>query len=309
MTASKNTDRNSKKGRPFKDPISKYRTLLWYWAVRQKSGLSDGKLDIIFSDPEPDGRKRSYADRVRVFEDIRKSGATISGGNHKRRNFDLIDRVNNFPKLEGSADLYQSVFWEILADTNPTIEKTIYDFLTLIKTCKLSTIKLYSYSHPSLDELKKLSALIQKTPQEITEILEPEIFTNESKYYDEILQSFSNVTLFHTILEEIDFKEISMYLNILAFYISFYRYAMSTANFHGLVSASASINEHLSLLLLDIKWLEKDFARGLCHLIYSRIFHSAKNNYDLLNTRSSKNEIGITTKDTAVYRLLVLLGD
>lgn len=313
MTSSINTEKTSKKGRPFKDPVSKCRTLLWYWAIRQKSGLSDGKLDIEFSDIEPDvrktgGGKRNYEDRVRVFEDLRKSGATISGGKHKRRNFDLVQRVDDHANLNGSAELYQSVFWEIIGDTKPTVEKTKDNFLELIKKCDFNNVKLYKYSQPSLDELKKLSALVQKTPEEIAEILEPEIFTNESKDYDEILQSFSNVRHFHAILKEVDFKDLSRYLNILAFYISFYRYAMLTANFHGLVSVADSINEHLSLLL-EIKWLEKDFTRELFHLIYSRIFQSGKNNYDQLNTRSLSSEIGITTKDTAIYRLLALLND
>lgn len=306
MTELKNIGKTSAKGRPFKDPVSKYRTLLWYWAVSQKSGLSDGKLDIEFSDPEPDGNKRSYGDRIRIFEDIRKSGATISDGEHKRRNFDLIKRVNSHHNFAGSADLYQSIFWEILADTKPTTEKSKANFFKLIKICELSTIEFHSYLAPTEYELKELSKQLQMSPDEIKEKLEPEIFTNESKAYSEILQNFSNVTHFVVIREVVDFEKISDYLNILAFYISLYRYTMQTANYHALISTAESINEHLSLLLFDFKWLPKGFTRELMHLIYQRVFYSS-NKYELINL--DINTLDNTLKDdSALCKLFELLN-
>ena len=307
----KNIDEVKKRGRPTKDAVSKFRTLFWYWAVRKKSGLNDGKLDIVFSVPDSNelNKKRSYVDRKRIFEDIRKTGATISEGKHKRRDFNLIELVDNHPDLVGSAEVYQSKLWEILKETKPTLKKTKIVLIHLIKVCELSKAKFKIFIPPSEDKVQALSELTDLTPSEISEIFELDINTTQRKQYDDILQSFSNVTHFNGLLEKVEFNHLSNYLNILAFYITFYRYALLTGNFHALVSSADSINEHLSLLLIEINWLEKEFSNALLNLIYDRVFlfgnTIGSNEFD---ASLFIDEVDPQKNESALYKLFELLN-
>ena len=309
MSTLNNSGNTSKRGRPSKDPVSRFRTLLWYWAVRSKSDLKDGKLDLLFSDPDHEGEHKIYAERIRVFETIRMTGATISEGKHKRRGFNLIERVNSHPNLVGSAEVYQSKLWEILRDTKPTLKQTEIYLLDLIKVCNLSKAKLSISRLPSDEELLKLSKLFDLTPSEINDTFHQEINTKDRKLYDDILGSFSNVTHFYTLLEKVEFKDLSCYLNILAFYITFYRYAMLTGNFHALVSAADSINATLFLLLHDIKWLNKDFSNDLLNLIYDCVFQFGNTiRSKEFDTSSFIDEIKLDKEESALYNLLELLN-
>lgn len=298
------------RGRPLKDEVLQFRTLLWYWAVKNKSGLSDGKLDIEFSDPEPDGKKRVYADRIRIFEDIRKSGCTISSGNHTYRNFNLIARVNNHKSLKGSAAIYESILWDILSEKQPTLRQTTIDFISLIKICNLSEIEFKVYQPPNEAELIDLSKIINLSPDEIKQLLMPEINSNERKHYDDILQSFSNVVDYHDILKKPEFDCLARYLNILAFYITIYRYTLLKGNFHALIAAADAINEHLSLLLSDMQWLESSFSKGLFHIIYKRVFRNMNKSNELsVENQQLQDEINSASENSALHNLSILFND
>ena len=305
-----NPEKTNRKGRPPKDQISKFRTLLWYWAVIHESELSDGKLDIEFSTPEADGTKRAYTDRIRIFEAIRKSGCTISSGKHTYRNFNLIARVNNHPRLKGSAAVYESILWDILSEKHPTLKQTTLNFVRLIKICNLSKFKLNIYQPPNEDELLQLSKILNVSSDKINKILTPEIITEERKIYDDILQSFSNVSHYFGILEKAEFDNLAYYLNILAFYITFYRYTLLKGNYHALIAAADAINEHLSLLLNDIKWLKKPFSKALFQTLYRRVFQNDTNNSQ--NQEESKlllDEISAADESSALHNLSILFSN
>ena len=298
-----------KKGRPPRDPILKFRTLFWYWSVRGKSGLKDGDLDREFSNAEEDGKKRDYADRVRIFEDIRKSGCTISKGNHKRRKFDLIERVNAHPELAGSADVYNSPFWKILSNKNPTYEQTVEDLLGMIKFCKLNDVGFVDCLDPTQEELEKLSKRTGRSINEIKKIFEVDSNSKKRKEFDIVLSNFTSIGNFKGLMNDVNFSLLTNHLNKMAFYIAFYRHAMFTGNFHAMVSAADFILEHLSLFISDIKWPDQKFRREFLHVINSRVLEvGGANKMEDIIHNPKYAEIGNVKEGSALYELFKLLG-
>jgi len=102
-----------RKGRPAKDPVERLRVTIWYLAVKARKGWSDYRLDQEFA-WEEGKTKRSGADRLRIFEGIRYRSTVPSSGNHYRRQFDLILRVDAHPDFSGTAAIFHSPFWTLL---------------------------------------------------------------------------------------------------------------------------------------------------------------------------------------------------
>lgn len=113
-------------GRP-KQTVTKLRAKLWYNIVKTRSGLSDYRLDMTFGQPEGP-ITQGGAGRNRVFGSIKK-GVFPSRGQHKKRSFDVVERVNT--ELPGTADIIDSPLWELL-DT-PAID--IESITALVERC------------------------------------------------------------------------------------------------------------------------------------------------------------------------------
>ncbi|MBX9297284.1 hypothetical protein K5M33_15770 [Chromobacterium vaccinii] len=100
-------------GRPRHSPVERLRAKLWYYAVKSRTSLSDYQLDLFFL--EKLGRRpKDPQMRSRIFETIRLRGTLPSNGNHPKRDFDLIQLVEEEAAFAGTAELFYSPFWQLL---------------------------------------------------------------------------------------------------------------------------------------------------------------------------------------------------
>jgi hypothetical protein len=107
-------------GRRHKDTIHRLRALAWYYVVKSRGSWSDYKLNITFGSTEAI-KVSDHAAMPKIFNSIRKHGRVPERGPNARRGFDLFDLVDNHPEFHGTKSIYDSLFWEILSDTSPTI--------------------------------------------------------------------------------------------------------------------------------------------------------------------------------------------
>lgn len=268
--------KNRKIGRPVRDPAVRIRTLLWYWSVRSNSGLNDGKLDLLFSDDEAEGRKRSYADRKRIFEDIRKHGRSISNGQHHKRAFNLIERVDSYTGLKGSKRIYQSPLWRLIDDKSPSLESTKNILLEIEIFEVLNNKELTLYHPPNKEELEQLSEILGTTEDRVHEILKPEIYSEKRNYYDSIFDTLGSIKYLNGLREATDLGLFSAYLDQLAFSIAIYRYAMFTGNYHALVAAIDFVYANLSYFhLAKINWIDPVLSNEFLELIKTRVLRTS----------------------------------
>ena len=106
-----------KSGRPQNSEIERLRPKFWYWYIKSLTDLNDSQLDVLFAEDE-EGNKYSISDRPRIFESIRLRGTTPSEGDHPRRKYNLIDKVDADPRFKGSKNIITSPFWDLL-DSSP----------------------------------------------------------------------------------------------------------------------------------------------------------------------------------------------
>lgn len=114
-------------GRPKQTPVSKLKAKLWYNVVKTRSGLSDYSLDMTFGQPEGP-ITQGGAGRNRVFGPIKK-GVLPSRGQHKKRSFDVVERVNT--EFPGTADIIDSPLWELL----DTPARDLESITALVERC------------------------------------------------------------------------------------------------------------------------------------------------------------------------------
>ncbi|AXE35467.1 hypothetical protein [Chromobacterium phragmitis] len=100
-------------GRPRQSPVDRLRAKHWYYAVKSRTTLSDYQLDLFFL--EKLGRRpKDPQMRSRIFETIRLHGTLPSNGNHPKRDFDLIQLVEEEADFVGTAELFYSPYWQLL---------------------------------------------------------------------------------------------------------------------------------------------------------------------------------------------------
>lgn len=100
-------------GRPPSTPVERLRARLWYYAVKSRTSLSDYQLDLFFL--EKLGRRpKDPQMRSRIFETIRLQGTLPSSGNHPKRDFDLIQLVEEEAAFAGTAAVFHSPYWQLL---------------------------------------------------------------------------------------------------------------------------------------------------------------------------------------------------
>lgn len=110
-------------GRPRQSPVDRLRAKLWYYAVKSRTSLSDYQLDLLFL--EKLGRRpKDPQMRSRIFETIRLHGTLPSNGNHPKRDFDLIQLVEEEAAFSGTAELFYSPYWQLL--TRNDLEIVVY---------------------------------------------------------------------------------------------------------------------------------------------------------------------------------------
>jgi len=100
--------------------LQRLRVFSWYLALKSKCDWSDYKLDVTFCLPGAVGTQ-DYAARPRTFEKIRKFGVVPERGSSAKRGFDLIEEVDRHPEFQGTKDIYESPFWELLDSAQPTL--------------------------------------------------------------------------------------------------------------------------------------------------------------------------------------------
>lgn len=99
-----------KAGRPSRHWADKARTLLWYYAVSRRSGLSDYALDKKFvksGDVE-------VAEEPSVFGKIRRAALLPGRGSSGKAAIGLIAKVDGDPGLRGLRAVYDWGFWDYL---------------------------------------------------------------------------------------------------------------------------------------------------------------------------------------------------
>lgn len=255
---------NPKVGRPTKNRIFKLRTLFWYYAIRKISKLNDAQLDLLFY-PE----KREYADRVRIFEEIRKTGASISTGAHKRRDFNLIDAVENVNELKGTKALYQCMLWTVLAENNPTLKTTKSNLLEIVSILELWKIN-YKKQETIDDDVEDvirdmgLGSLLDDVADKV------KINTNKSRDYTDVLNSICDNSEILYNITGINLISYVRHLNNLCLLILLYRYAMFTGNVHLLIACFELIQSNSSMLIFVTSWIDGEFKNELFHEIYQR---------------------------------------
>jgi hypothetical protein len=97
----------------------------WYWAVRAR-GWKNGKLDLKFGHPQS-AVPPAYVDRNRIFERIQRTYCTPA--------LNLILRVDAHPDFHGTAQIYNSPFWELII-CGPT---TYLDAVIFVTKCLAQT--------------------------------------------------------------------------------------------------------------------------------------------------------------------------
>lgn len=107
------------RGRPPRDPIDQLRARIWYWHVRGRSDLSDYALSRRFA-PRISS---ANGDAPKAFERIRRRGVVPSDGNHQRRDFSLVARVDADPEFRGTRDVYESPFWDLVRNPSMNVNE------------------------------------------------------------------------------------------------------------------------------------------------------------------------------------------
>lgn len=122
------------KGRPTKDSVERLKVKVWYLAVKARKPWSDYRLDQEFAS-EDDKNERKGADRLRIFETIRRRNVSPSAGEHPKRRFDLVTRVDSHPDFKGTAGIYFSPFWLLLQGNFISLPKVLEFTKEQLKRC------------------------------------------------------------------------------------------------------------------------------------------------------------------------------
>lgn len=159
--------------------LRKLNGLTWYYGVKAKAKIlyksekeiSDYKLDEIFG-YDLDGEMRLGNDRLKIFESIKKNLSVPSKGNsEKKRNFDLVDRVEKTDGYQGTEPLLRSPFWKLLEDK--TLE------LKVVREYVIECIK-------RLDIVKESGNYDDEGRYDLDDLLKnrPDITFEEMMYYE-----------------------------------------------------------------------------------------------------------------------------
>ncbi|WP_137009031.1 hypothetical protein [Aquitalea aquatilis] len=134
-------------GRPRHSPVERLRAKLWYYAVKSRTSLSDYQLDLFFL--EKLGRRpKDPQMRSRIFETIRLHGTLPSNGNHPKRDFDLIQLVEEETAFAGTAELFYSPYWQLL--TRNDLEIVVYHDIAQAAMSRLGLARTDYYGEKSI---------------------------------------------------------------------------------------------------------------------------------------------------------------
>lgn len=101
--------------------LEKLRARLWYWAVRERSGLSDYQLDVHFglyrprAAPAPGKSRPAGDERRRVFEGIRVHGRDPTRIKNEGETIDLVAIADADPQFEGLERSYNAGIWWLVS--------------------------------------------------------------------------------------------------------------------------------------------------------------------------------------------------
>ena len=106
--------KNQRRGRPCATPVERLRARLWYYAVKSRTSHSDYQLDLFFL--EKLGRRpEDPQKRARLFETVRLYGTLPSTGKHHKRDFNLIQLVEEEEDIfTSTAEIFNSPYWQLL---------------------------------------------------------------------------------------------------------------------------------------------------------------------------------------------------
>lgn len=117
-------------GRPRRSKIVVLQSKLWYLDVRRRCDWSDYRLDLQFGQEEGPGKVKGEA-RTRVFGALWKRGSLPSRGDHRRRQFDLVARVDSHHLFRGTKATIDSLFWELLCQQ----PRDVFEMRRFVERC------------------------------------------------------------------------------------------------------------------------------------------------------------------------------
>lgn len=291
---------SEKTGRKKQHDFLKLRTLIWYYCVRHVSKLKDAELDLKVVPKNADGSKREYIERLRIFESLRRSGASISNGKHAKRSYKLLELVEALPKLQGSKALYETPFWEYVLKPMPTLEAARKELIVSINKLELYKIKRFKdTSNATEHELLTIAAQLNRdyshytessrqfTTKDVEDLLSGSIKTDKRGVFDDILISFASIKTFDPLVHEsLNLNLLAKYFNFLHFSIVYYQYSMLTANLHAVIASSEWVKQLLSLLIgSELIGLGRDLTELLGQYTYALVFNAkglSKQNSDAI---------------------------
>jgi len=145
-----------KPGRPPGNKIlRRLRSQTWLLAVQSKcGGRNNCQLDRIFGPRDQLGNMLGTAERLKMFEAIKRNGS-IPGNGTGKRSFDLVAKVESENGYEGTAAIIHSPFWRLLEDQ----ELSIAEVRELVVECVslLNLVELpQNHTDDDVDERKQI---------------------------------------------------------------------------------------------------------------------------------------------------------
>ncbi|MCD5361072.1 hypothetical protein [Chromobacterium aquaticum] len=187
-------------GRPRQSPVDRLRAKHWYYAVKSRTSLSDYQLDLFFL--EKLGRRpKDPQMRSRIFETIRLHGTLPSNGNHPKRDFDLIQLVEEEADFVGTAELFYSPYWQLL--TRNDLEIDVYHDIAQAAMSRLGLARADYYGEKAFQILCR-----QAHEKLMPDLSMPSAYVREvyGKMLQDIMKS-SPPTLDHLVLLGALFRE------------------------------------------------------------------------------------------------------
>lgn len=130
---------NMKGGRPPKDQLDELHVLVWYYLVKSKCNLGDHRLSRRFCDLEE--KEIEQGARVpQLFERIRQKAQFPSKGNHPKRKFNLVERVDADPLFAKTANVFYSPFWQLLENHPFNLASTIHIIDKCLDACEAARL-------------------------------------------------------------------------------------------------------------------------------------------------------------------------
>lgn len=116
--------RSAKPGRPKKDSLSNLRTMAWFNAVSQASGMNAYELDIFFA-----GRYRKYENRACIWDKYERGEVEPRTKTSAKGQPSIVQKVEK--KFPGTAEWLKHPIWTLLGNSRMNMEEIRSVYMSL----------------------------------------------------------------------------------------------------------------------------------------------------------------------------------